>query len=92
LDEKDARTLFIQIIQGLSHLTNDLNQCHGDVKPSNILFVGSKQSIKLCDFGLSIDNVLDPQTNHKKIFGTSSFYPPELIAQFDTLHFFDGRQ
>jgi len=49
------REILLQITQGLAYLHN-LNICHGDLKPSNILISkpqgSEKPQMKLCDFAL----------------------------------------
>lgn len=53
--EKEARTMFLQMMQALNYChTNGI--CHRDLKPENFLLLtkADDSQIKVIDFGLSI--------------------------------------
>lgn len=54
---------------------HDNDVVHSDIKPENILLVGS--SLKLCDFGLSFKDSIDKE----KIGGTIEYCAPELLKK-----------
>jgi len=51
LNETIARTLFLQMLNGLNYLHGQ-NIIHRDIKPQNILF-DEHFTLKICDFGNS---------------------------------------
>lgn len=52
LEEPLARSLFKQLLDGLSYIHSQ-NIIHRDIKPENILF-DEHFNLKICDFGLSV--------------------------------------
>lgn len=76
LNENTVAKMGSQIIDALQHM-HGKNIIHGDLKIENIL-VNSDESIKLCDFGASI-NLNDPQTVRARICGTPLCMSPERL-------------
>lgn len=74
-DHKLVRTLFSQIVEGLSYL-HKMGISHLDIKPGNIL-VGSDMNLKLADFDFSHFE------GDKEIsgLGTAEFRAPEIRAR-----------
>ncbi|CAG8526214.1 18543_t:CDS:2 [Racocetra fulgida] len=52
LDEDEARTIFLEIAEGLRYLHNDMKLVHKDIKLDNIL-LDKEGTWKICDFGLT---------------------------------------
>ncbi len=77
LSETLARTIFYQLLDGLSYLHRK-NIIHRDLKPQNILFDGN-YTIKICDFGLSTQVLADHKP--KTICGSDSFKSPEMLMK-----------
>ncbi|MFZ2959653.1 MAG: protein kinase [Candidatus Ozemobacteraceae bacterium] len=78
---KQALDLFGQILSGVNHL-HQLNICHGDLKPHNILVSGDQ--IKISDFGSSqISEEMYVRTRENG--GTILYAAPELPANEWTL-------
>merc|ERR1712154_166613 len=83
LQEKEARSLIIQIFCGLKYLHNQNNPgpiIHYDLKPGNLLYKNG--TIKLTDFGLAKIMGSIGSTNHESIeltsqgAGTYWYLPP----------------
>jgi serine/threonine protein kinase len=55
-DEKMARTLILQILDGLKYMHNN-DVCHRDLKPDNLL-VDKEFKIKIADFGCATSTEL----------------------------------
>jgi serine/threonine protein kinase len=54
LSEKDARVIFLQMVEAINYL-HLLKIAHRDLKPENFLFLNKdSNNIKLIDFGLAI--------------------------------------
>lgn len=54
LNEKDARIIFRQMVEGINYL-HLLKIAHRDLKPENFLFLTKdSNNIKLIDFGLAM--------------------------------------
>lgn len=81
-DEKIAKKYLFQIVNGLSHLYNN-NIIHADIKPKNVLVTNNKDTLKICDFGLSIilnskkDENVCIDTNI--LYGSPLYMAPELF-------------
>ena len=68
-DEKMARTIILQILDGLKYM-HDNDVCHRDLKPDNILL--GEEGVKIADFGLAASS------RQKMIFtrGTEFYHSP----------------
>lgn len=78
LPEEEIRTIAIQLIQAL-HVLHSNRIIHRDMKPQNIL-IGSKQQIKLCDFGFARAIAHDTSLL-RSIKGTPLYMAPELVQE-----------
>lgn len=78
LPEEEIHKIAIQLIQAL-HVLHSNRIIHRDMKPQNIL-IGSKQQIKLCDFGFAraISHDASLLTSIK---GTPLYMAPELVQE-----------
>lgn len=78
LSQKTAFSYFIQIIEALRYLHDDLTIAHRDLKPRNILIKNSV--IKLCDMGeAKILNKNMLTLSNGRGFGTTIYLPPEVV-------------
>ncbi|GAB9464895.1 Ulk/fused protein kinase [Globisporangium polare] len=78
LPEDEIRRIAIQLTQAL-HVLHSNRIIHRDMKPQNIL-IGSKQQIKLCDFGFA--RAISHDTSLlTSIKGTPLYMAPELVRQ-----------
>ncbi|ETN24934.1 ULK/FUSED protein kinase [Phytophthora nicotianae INRA-310] len=78
LPEEEIRKIAIQLIQAL-HVLHSNRIIHRDMKPQNIL-IGSKQQIKLCDFGFARAIAHDTSLL-RSIKGTPLYMAPELVQE-----------
>lgn len=74
-EEKVAKKIFFQVIQGIKHIHN-LGVCHRDLKPQNIL-IDEKGNAKIIDFGFSSSGK-SYLTTH---CGTPPFMCPEIVQK-----------
>jgi tRNA A-37 threonylcarbamoyl transferase component Bud32 len=75
LNEKKVRTIFQQIVQGVSYM-HGKGFSHRDLKFSNIL-INDVGLIKIVDFGFACENL-----KRQRIFcGTPSYMSPELVKK-----------
>lgn len=78
LNEKDARLIFLQMVEAINYL-HLLKIAHRDLKPENFLFLSKdSNNIKLIDFGLALrwDTSMKAelkQRNDRKIVGTVNY-------------------
>lgn len=78
LPEDEIRKIAIQLTQAL-HVLHSNRIIHRDMKPQNIL-IGSKQQIKLCDFGFA-RAISHDSSLLTSIKGTPLYMAPELVRQ-----------
>ncbi|KAF1331747.1 Ulk/fused protein kinase, partial [Globisporangium splendens] len=78
LPEDEIRKIAIQLAQAL-HVLHSNRIIHRDMKPQNIL-IGSKQQIKLCDFGFA-RAISHGSSLLTSIKGTPLYMAPELVRQ-----------
>lgn len=76
LTDYEVRHYACQILLGLYFLHRN-NIVHCDLKPDNILLT-SKNQIRICDFGMSINQNI---TNNKIMGSTLEYSPPELVGE-----------
>ncbi|KAJ2956342.1 hypothetical protein NQZ79_g7807 [Umbelopsis isabellina] len=82
LKEAEARNIFWQVCVAVDWC-HQRNICHRDLKPENILLSGSKNEVKIVDFGMAS---LQPQTSLLKTSCGSPHYAcPEIVTgkQYD---------
>ena len=73
LSELEIKHYCFELLLALEYL-HKMNIIHRDIKLSNVL-LNENMEVKLCDFGLAIDNNLKEQKN---ICGTVNYIAPEL--------------
>ncbi|KAG2508775.1 hypothetical protein JM18_009101 [Phytophthora kernoviae] len=78
LPEEEIRKIAIQLIQAL-HVLHSNRIIHRDMKPQNIL-IGSKQQIKLADFGFA-RAISHDSSLLRSIKGTPLYMAPELVQE-----------
>ncbi|KAG3051209.1 Serine/threonine-protein kinase, partial [Phytophthora idaei] len=78
LPEEEIKKIAIQLIQAL-HVLHSNRIIHRDMKPQNIL-IGSRQQIKLCDFGFARAIAHDTSLL-RSIKGTPLYMAPELVQE-----------
>ncbi|TDH65826.1 hypothetical protein CCR75_007211 [Bremia lactucae] len=78
LPEEEIRKIAIQLIQAL-HVIHSNRIIHRDMKPQNIL-IGSRQQIKLCDFGFA-RAIAHDSSLLRSIKGTPLYMAPELVLE-----------
>jgi len=80
LDEKTARTYFIQMINGLKEC-HDAGIVHRDLKPQNLL-MDAKYQLKITDFGLSkLTKNADTAVMKTDYVGTRGYQAPEILKK-----------
>ena len=76
-DEK--RRILVNVLHGVSFLHNK-NIVHADLKPENILLSSDRQTVRLCDFGLSREKLTAGVTaatgGH---VGTVMYFAPDIL-------------
>jgi len=77
LDEKLARTLFLQVIDGVQALHRK-DFVHRDIKPQNIV-LDSDYNLKICDFGSSWK--MTSSSIKQYSLGTRGFRAPEIVLK-----------
>jgi|JI6StandDraft_1071083.scaffolds.fasta_scaffold09610_6 5'-AMP-activated protein kinase catalytic alpha subunit len=75
LDEPQAATLFLQIMEAIEYI-HSVGVAHRDIKPTNILLTKDLQ-VKLADFGLS--NTYKPGGKLSSSCGSPCYAAPEII-------------
>lgn len=84
LDEREARSLFRQMLCAISYL-HAKSICHRDVKPENFLLLGAPgtphaKTLKLCDFGVA-GTLRGPESRFMDKVGTLSYTAPEVYER-----------
>ena len=80
LEEKIARSIFKQILDGLSFM-HATGIAHRDMKPENIL-LDDEFNVKIADFGFAAPTVgRDGSGTLQTVLGTMSYMAPELHLQ-----------
>lgn len=79
---EEVKWIFHELMCGLNYC-HQLNILHRDVKPANILLKASGE-VKLCDFSLSKENVVDPMTTPVV---TLWYRSPELLIGSNNYNF-----
>ena len=81
LNENECRIIMKQILEGINYI-HSKNLLHRDLKLENILlksFERLENSVKLADFGLSIEIESEPSYNPIEKCGTLWYMAPEII-------------
>ena len=78
INEENISLIIKNILSAISYLHN-MNMCHRDIKPENIMFKNNNDinSIKLIDFGLSVNNFYD--YGEQTYCGTFIYMAPEQL-------------
>ena len=74
ITERSICLVFEQLLDALAYC-HSMNIAHLDVKPDNVL-LGQDFQVRLCDFGLAVDNAPCERAVH-----TWLFCPPEIIKE-----------
>ena len=82
IQEKEARIIITQILEGLEYLNKLPNKIiHYDLKPENIIF--NNMEVKISDFGLA--KIVDSNTDRVQLtsqgVGTYWYLPPECFEE-----------
>ena len=79
LSESEARTILLQMCDGLAEL-HAQKIIHRDIKPSNMILQGDR--IRLIDFGIA--RIFKPESSaDTETLGTKGYAPPEQYGLFD---------
>lgn len=68
----------VDLLDALDH-AHGLGVIHNDLKPRNLL-VGTKDALKVCDFGLAGREVVVTPTGERAVAGTVAFMSPERLS------------
>ena len=82
LTEIEVKHYCYELLLALEYL-HSRNIIHRDIKLSNVL-LSEKMEVKLCDFGLAIENRGD---NNKTICGTPNYIAPEILNHKNTFNY-----
>ncbi len=76
----DALALATQVASALAHL-HEHGVAHRDIKPENLMVVtdGPGESVKLVDFGISLQEGAARLTRPGKVLGSLPYLPPEAL-------------
>ena len=77
LSVHQSKTIFTQIIQGLSH-AHEQGIVHRDIKSSNVM-INERGITKLMDFGIAVSSGNERYTKTGNILGTLEYISPEII-------------
>lgn len=80
---KDILKIAYEIVKGLEYLHHTAHILHGDVKSYNILVSDDYNTVKLCDFGVSLPLTesleMDTSKGEFMYVGTECWSAPEII-------------
>ena len=82
LSEIEIKHYCFELLLAIEYL-HKRNIIHRDIKLSNVL-LNEKMEVRLCDFGLAIENGLERQKN---ICGTPNYIAPELLNHKNGLNY-----
>jgi polo-like kinase 1 len=82
LSEIEIKHYCFELLLAIEYL-HKRNIIHRDIKLSNVL-LSEKMEVRLCDFGLAIENGIDGQKN---ICGTPNYIAPELLNHKNGLNY-----
>lgn len=82
LTEIEVKHYCYELLLALEYL-HSRNIIHRDIKLSNVL-LSEKMEVKLCDFGLAIENRVD---NNKTICGTPNYIAPEILNHKNSFNY-----
>jgi len=77
IPERWARLYAAELVLALSHLHSH-GVAYRDLKPENVL-LDEDGHVKICDFGLSKDNVSEPTAGASSLCGTPEYLAPEVL-------------
>jgi len=77
IPERWARLYAAELVLALSHLHSH-GVAYRDLKPENVL-LDEGGHIKICDFGLSKDGVVEPTAGASSLCGTPEYLAPEVL-------------
>lgn len=79
VDSRTKLKIIFSILDGIRYL-HSLNIIHGDIKPENILVIKKRNEvkIKICDFGLSRFESIQPDSHILRKMYTLNYKPPEV--------------
>jgi serine/threonine protein kinase len=78
LNERAYGRIFSQVLMGIAHC-HSLRIIHRDIKPDNFLVGQDCETVKLADFGLSTQMIVNGK-RASGIFGTAPYMCPEMLA------------
>ena len=82
LDDINVIDIFIQILNALNYLHNEVYICHRDIKPENFLITINEQNrpiVKLIDFGLA--QYINRGHKMRGKIGTIMYMAPEILKK-----------
>ena len=79
LNETVSLKYLVQILEGIKFLHRN-KIFHSDIKPANILFTSS-DDVKLCDFGIAVNNCIESSVTSSAVKGDRHFMSPERLKE-----------
>ncbi|KII63709.1 Glycogen synthase kinase-3 beta [Thelohanellus kitauei] len=76
-DESVLKNYAFQLISGINYIHN-MNICHRDIKPHNILLSADRKVLRICDFGSA--KTLEPNGRNISYICSRYYRAPELIV------------